>query len=141
MSKVMETGYNRSRNAVVVALLLTYVFFVLSHVWYLPNYNLLRTGGNRIPATHAILKTAIRHSGNYALPIDKGVWLEKVSKTTPETKRGIGLVLVGAIILLSSVFAVARVFPGSFTQTLEQSRGYAIFTRRYAYLSLRTFRI
>jgi len=141
MSKVIGTGYNRSRNAVVVALLLSYVFFVLSHVWYLPNYNLLRTGGIRISATHAILKTGSRHSGNYALPIDKGVLLEKVSKTTPETKRGIGFVLMGTVIILSLAFAAARMLRESFAPTHEQRRGYAIFARQYAYISLRAFRI
>lgn len=141
MSKVMETGYNRSPGVVVVALLLSYVFFVLSHVWYLPNYNLLRTGGNRVSATHAILKTGSRHTGKYALPIDKGVWLEKVSKTTPETKRDIGFVLIGTIIILSLVSTAARMLRESFTPTHEQRRGYAIFARQYAYISLRTFRI
>jgi len=136
----METGYNRSQGTVVVALLVTYVFFVLSYVWYLPNYNLLRTGGNHISSAHVALKTGARRSGNYALPIGKGVWLEKISKTTPETKRSPGVVLIGTFIILSSLFAI-RVFPWLFTPTYRQGQGYTIFASQYAYLSLRTLRI
>lgn len=137
----METGYKRSQGAVVLALLVTYVLFVFSYVWYLPNYNFLRTGGNRILNAHTILKTGTRHSGNYTQPEDKGVWLEKVSKTTPETKRGIELVLIGTAGILSSLFTVACVFPWLLTPVYKQRQGYAIFAHQHAYLSLRTFRI
>lgn len=141
MSKVAGTGYNRSQIVVVLALLSTYVFFVLSYVWHMPNYNLLKTGGSHSSGTHIIVKTGIRQSSNYVLPIDKGVWLEKVSKTTPETKRGISLVVIGTVIILSSVFASACMFSVSFTPTHQQRRGFTIFSRQYAYLSLRTLRI
>jgi len=141
MFAVSKPGYNRSQSAVVLALVLTYVFFVLSYVWYLPNYNLIRLGGNHISGVRVVLKTGTRRSGNYAPPIEKGVWLERISKTTPETKRSPGLVLMGTVIILSSIFAAARIWSGSFTSTYERHRGYTIFARQYAYLSLRTFRI
>ncbi|MGZ3890589.1 MAG: hypothetical protein ACXVIY_05440 [Mucilaginibacter sp.] len=140
MFKASKAGYNRSQSTVVLALVLTYVFFVLSYVSYLPNYNLIRLGGNHISGVRVVLKTGTHRSGNYAPPVDKGVWLEKISKTTPETKRGPGLVLMGTVIILSSISA-ARIFPGSFTPTHKQRRGYTIFAHQYAYLSLRTFRI
>ena len=137
----METGYNRSQSAVVLALLVTYVFFVISYVWYLPNYNLLKLGGRFATATHTIFKTGTWQSGNYTQPEDKGVWLEKVSKTTPETKRGMGLVLIGTVVILSSLFAAARILLLFFAPAYKQRQGYTIFARQYAYLSLRTFRI
>jgi len=140
MFEVSKPGYNRSQSAVVLALVLTYVFFVLSYVWYLPNYNLIRLGGNHISGVPTVLKTGTRRSVNYA-PIEKGVWLEKISKTTPETKRSPGLVLMGTVIILLSIFAAAGIWSGSFTSTYERHRGYTIFARQYAYLSLRTFRI
>ena len=138
MLSITESVQDRSRGAVVLSLAVLYLLFVLSYVWYLPNYNLIKSGGRHIADSHAIFKPGTRHS-NYNAQTNKGVWLEKIFKTTPETKRGIGLVLIGTVVMLSMLFIRVHMLPGPLIY--RHSRGYGMFTHQYAYLSLRTFRI
>ncbi|HWD90548.1 MAG TPA: hypothetical protein VG367_20625 [Mucilaginibacter sp.] len=138
MSNLAESVQYRSRGAVVLTLAVLYLFFAFSYVWYLPNYNLLRQGGRFHAGSHATFKVGIRHS-NYNTQADKGIWLEKISKATPETKRGIGLVLIGTAVIMAVLFVAQRILPGVMVR--RQNSGYGIFAHQYAYLSLRAFRI
>jgi hypothetical protein len=138
MKTEMASVQNRSVGTTVLAIAVLYVFFVFSYVWFLPNYNLLRLGGHFVTSSHTTFRTALRNN-NYQTPADNSVWLEKVSKTTPETKRNSGFVLFGTSIILAILFAAQyrqRLLPA-----WHQSDGYGIFAHQYAYLSLRTFRI
>ncbi|MBS1533193.1 MAG: hypothetical protein JSU01_23035 [Bacteroidetes bacterium] len=140
MSEQTESVQNKSGGAAVLPLAaLLYLFFVLSYVWFLPNYNLLRFGGRVIAGSHATFKTGTRLN-NFNAQADKGVWLEKISKTTPETKRGIGFMLTGVLATVFTILYAPRIFSqGAFIY--GQNRGHGIFAHQYAYLSLRMFRI
>ena len=134
----MTSANDRSVGTAVRAIAGVYVLFVFSYVWFLPNYNLLRLGGRFTASSHASFKAG--NHNHFSEQPTSGVWLEKISKTTPVNKRVMGLVLIGALALLS-----LTVFSRSLNELLKpgygQGRGYGLFAHQYTYLSLRTFRI
>lgn len=129
---------NKSVSTAVLSVMVLYLLFVFSYVWFLPNYNLLRLGGRIATNSHAAFTAGIHHN-HYNEPANDGVWLEKISKTTPETKRSAGLMLFGTIIILFMLVAGERTQGQLYIY--RRNRGYDIFAHQYAYLSLRTFRI
>lgn len=134
----MASDQNKSVSTAVLIGSVLYILFVFSYVWFLPNYNLLRLGGRHIANSNVAFKTG--NHNHYNGQADNGIWLEKISKTTPENKRAAGLALLGAFVLVSlAVFT--RSWNALLNPGYRQGSGYGIFAHQYAYLSLRTFRI
>ena len=129
---------NKSVSMAVLSGMVLYVLFVFTYVWFLPNYNLLKLGGRATTNCPVAFSVSIHHN-HYNNSVNDGVWLEKISKTTPKTKRSAGFVILGVIVIFSMLFADKRTQQQLYIY--RQNRGYALFAHRYAYLSLRTFRI